>query len=122
MNKQKIVGLFIIIIGVLLGASAHDRLLLSVTAGTGLMMIFFAKERIEDERVQQLKMKAMFTAMSSGIGVSLIAYNTAFMVFSGLSATRPEMSAYEFLAGVLLIALTLFHYWRWQDGRADKAG
>lgn len=104
------------------GAIAHDRMFLSVTSGTGLMMIFFAKELIEDERVQQLKMKAMFTAMSSGIGVTLIAYNTAFMVLRGPSVGRSEMSAYEFLAGVLLIALALFHYWRWQDGRADKAG
>jgi len=122
MNKQKIVGLFIILLGVPLGAIAHDRVLLSVTAGTGLMMIFFAKERIEDERVQQLKMKAMFSAMSSGIGVTFIAYKTAFMVLRGPSVGRPEMSAYEFLAGVLVIALALFHYWRWQDGRTDKTG
>ena len=117
MNPQKIGGLIVILIGVPLGIIAPDRLLTSVTASIGLMMIFFAKERINDERVQQLKMKAMFIAMSSGIGLTLITYNTALMVIRGASASRPEMSAFEFLAGVLLIALTLFHYWRWQDGR-----
>ena len=62
-------------------------------------------------------MKAMFAAMSSGIGVTLIAYNTTFMVIRGLGATKPDMSAFEFLAGVLVMALALFHYWRWQDSR-----
>ncbi|MBI3885288.1 MAG: DUF2178 domain-containing protein [Opitutae bacterium] len=122
MTAQKTIGLLIILLGVPLGAIAPDRLLLSVTASTGLMMIFFAKERIEDERVQQLKMKAMFTAMSIGMGLTLFAYNTAFMVVRGVSASRPEMSALEFLAGVLAIALGYFHYWRWQDGRAGGAG
>jgi len=122
MNTQKIGGLVVILVGVPLGLIAPDRMLLSVTASIGLMMIFFAPERINDERVQQLKMKAMFAAMSSGIGLTLIAFNTAFMVLRGLYASRPDMSAFEFLAGVLLIALALFHFWRWQDGRTDRKG
>ncbi len=120
MHPQKIGGLIVILLGVPLGCIVPDRMLLSITASTGLMMIFFAPERINDERVQQLKMKAMFAAMSSGIGLTLMVFNTAFRVLRGVSASRPDMSAFEFLAGVRLIALALFHYWRWQDGRAER--
>jgi len=98
----------VLLIGVPLGAFAADRLLLGTAATIGLQLIFFAKERINDERVQQLKMKAMFTAMSIGIGLTLIAYNTTFMVVRGVSADRPEISAWELLAGILLLAFVCF--------------
>ena len=117
MNAQKTGGIMVLLIGVPLGAFAADRLLLGTAATIGLQLIFFAKERINDERVQQLKMKAMFTAMSIGIGLTLIAYNTTFMVVRGVSADRPEISAWELLAGILLLAVCLFYYWRWQDSR-----
>lgn len=124
MNTQKIGGLIVLLLGVPLGTIASDRMLLATAASIGLMMIFFAKERIDDERVQQLKMKAMFTAMSSGIMFTFLAHHYVSRVLGGWrgdeNASIPTMSAWEFLAGILLIALGLFHYWRWQDGRADR--
>lgn len=118
MTAQKIAGIIILLLGVLFGFIAPDRMLLAVTASLGLMMIFFAKERIEDERVQQLKMKAMFTAMGSGIVVTLVAHHYLHVFVRGdLGSMPPAMTAWEFLAGVLLIALGLFHFWRWQDVR-----
>ena len=122
MKAQKIGGLIVILLGVPLGLVAPDRMLLSVAASLGLMMIFFAKERIDDERVQQLKMKAMFTAMSTGIAVTLVAQHYLFVILRGtVDSMPPTMSAWEFLAGILLIALGLFHYWRWQDGKGSMA-
>lgn len=121
MTAQKIVGLLIVLLGVPLGFMASDRVLLSVMASIGLMMIFFAREPIEDERVQHLKMKAMFTAMSVGIAVASVGYYYLCLAFPRLrtdpSTATQMMSAHEFLAAVLLIALGLFHYWRWQDAK-----
>jgi hypothetical protein len=122
MNTQKIGGLIVLLLGIPPGILASDRMLLSVSASIGLMMIFFAKERLNDERVQQLKMKAMFTAMGSGLAVTLPVQHYAFVLLRGtLDAVPPTLSAWEFLAGVLLIALGLYHYWHWQDGR-DPVG
>jgi hypothetical protein len=118
MTAQKIAGIIILLLGVLFGFIAPDRMLLAVTASLGLMMIFFAKERIDDERVQQLKLRAMFTAMSSGFVVALAAHHYLHVFIQGdLTAMPPVMTAWGFLAGILLIALGLFHYWRWQDVR-----
>lgn len=124
MNTQKIGGLLILTLGAPLGLIASDRVLQSTAVCIGLMLVFFAKERVEDERVQLLKMKAMFTAMSTGIGFTFMAHNWIQRVKSGWRgdayAPIPEMSAWEFLAGILLIALALFHFWRWQDGRSTN--
>lgn len=122
MTAQKIAGIVILLLGVPLGFIAPDRMLLAVTASLGLMMIFFAKERIDDERVQQLKLKAMFTAMCSGFVVALVAHHYIHVFIQGdLTVMPPVMTAWEFLAGILLIALGLFHYWRWQDGKGNTA-
>jgi len=126
MNTQKTGGFVVILLGVPLGIIAPDRMLLATAASIGLMMIFFAKERIDDERVQQLKMKAMFAAMSSGIMFTFLAHHYASRVLAGgwgdANASIPAMSVWEFLAGILLIALGLFHYWRWQDARPVREG
>lgn len=122
MSTQKIGGLIILLLGIPLGILAADRMLLSTTASIGLMMIFFGKERIDDERVQQLKMKALFTAMSSGLVITLLGHHYWHALQRGtLDSMPPPMTVWEFLAGILGIALILFHYWRWQDGR-DPVG
>lgn len=83
---------------------------------------FVAKERVDDERVQQLKMKAMFTAMSSGFVVTFVAHHYLYVFMRGtLNSLPPTMTAWEFLACILLIALGLFHDWRWQDGKGNPA-
>ena len=84
-------------------------------------MIFFSRERIDDERVQQLKMKAMFTAMSVGIAVGSVGKHYLFVIGRGtLNSMAPELTAWEFLSSTLLVALALFHYWRWQDARPSR--
>lgn len=121
MNPQKIGGLVALFLAVPLGVFAADHNLLFVAASLGLMMIFFSRERIDDERVQQLKMKALFTAMSVGIALGMMGKHYFNVIRQGtLNTMAPELTAWEFLSGTLLIALALFHYWRWQDGR-EKA-
>ncbi len=121
MSTQKIGGLIILLLGIPLGLLASDRMLLSGYASIGLMLVFFAKEHLNDERVQQLKQRAMFAAMSSGLAVTLLVQHYAFVLLRGtLDSVPPTLSAWEFLAGVLLIALGLYHYWHWRDGRADR--
>jgi hypothetical protein len=118
MTFQKIAGVCVVLLGIPLGALALDREFLGSAASIGLMLIFFARERIEDERVLQLKMKAMFYAMIAGIGVIPVANHYLFVVLRGTLISRPpKLAVMEFLSGIVLIALGLFHYWRWQDGR-----
>jgi FtsH-binding integral membrane protein len=126
MNATKVGGIIITLGSVPLGIFTRDWPLFQVTLCFGLMMQFFAKERINDERVEQLKMKALFMAMSVGLGFSMIAQYYLYLIFPALrwnpeKAYQP-LSVYEFLSAVFLIALGLFHYWRWQDGRVEKSG
>ena len=62
MHPQKIGGLVALLLVVPLAIFSADHNLLFVAASSGLMMIFFSRERIDDERVQQLKMKALFAS------------------------------------------------------------
>jgi FtsH-binding integral membrane protein len=118
MSPQKIGGVIAIILGGAVGIIAFDRDLVTVTTCLGLQLIFFAKERVNDERVQQLKMKAMFLAMSVGMAVMLVANHYFFVILRRtLDSMPPRISAWEAIAGIMLIALGLYHYWRWQDGR-----
>ena len=121
MNPRKISGLVALLFAVPLGIFAADHYLLFGAASLGLMMIFFSRERIDDERVQQLKMKALFTAMSVGMGVGMMSKHYINVIRQGtLNTMAPELTAWEFLSGTLLIALGLFHYWRWQDARPSR--
>jgi hypothetical protein len=119
MTTHKIIGLLVILLGIPFGLTALDGTLPPAAfIGAGMIPIFFGAERINDERVQQLKMKALFTAMSAGIALTMLAN----IVLTVRSTPRPAvhdlLSAYEFLAAMLLISLGLFHFWRWQDARA----
>ncbi|HEX2861693.1 MAG TPA: hypothetical protein VHN79_08635 [Lacunisphaera sp.] len=83
----------------------------------GLTYLFFSKEGIEDERVQILKLKAIGLAFFNGWAVTGI---VRFVVYLQDRSVPPRtMSAYDVMFVTLLIALALFHWWRWQDGRAD---
>jgi hypothetical protein len=39
----------------------------------------------------------------------------------GIYSLQRPLSAFEVLILILLIALGLFHYWRWQDGCPSKS-
>lgn len=84
----------------------------------GLIYLFFSKEQTEDERVQLLKLKAICVAFFNGWAVTGI---VRFGVYLQDRSTPPRtMSAYDAMFLTLVIALALFHWWRWQDGRAER--
>ncbi len=127
MSPQKIGGVIILLFGPPLALLARDSQLFFVTVSLALMMLFFAKEPVNDERVDQLKMKALFWAMSVGVGGTAVARYYLHWMLSAVSSiprSRPyqELTAYEFISSVFLIALGLFHYWRWQDARPRESG
>jgi hypothetical protein len=125
MNAPKVGGIILTLGSVPYGLLTRDWQLFQTALGFGLMMQFFAKERINDERVEQLKMKALFWAMSSGLGFGIIVQYYLYLIFPALRLNPGNpyqpLSVYEFLSVVFLIALGLFHYWRWQDGRVSPA-
>ena len=93
----------------------------SAAIAGGLMMIFFSRERIQDERVQDLKLKALSTAFSVSFTLTLIVnwfLNRDFHPgrdFAGATGVWRSISAFDLIVLTMLIALALFHYWRFQD-------
>jgi hypothetical protein len=82
----------------------------------GLIYLFFSKEKIEDERVKHLKLKAICVAFFNGWAVTGI---VRFIVYLQDRSVPPRtMSAYDAMFVTLVIALGLFHTWQWRDGRA----
>jgi hypothetical protein len=81
-----------------------------------MLGLFFTKEKPSDERVQELKLKALTVAFAVG-------YATTFSVKLALqqSAISGSMSAFDFMFVTLVTAFFLFHGWRWEDGRDDGA-
>jgi hypothetical protein len=91
----------------------------------GLMMMFFSRERIHDERVQELKLKALNAAFSVSFTLTVIVnwfLNRDFDVrrdFDGATGVWRSISAFDLIALTMVIALALFHYWRYQDAAAS---
>lgn len=85
-----------------------------------LMLLFFSKEKIDDERVQSLKLTAMYVAFAAGWVV------TGALRFASYLKVRPATpetsSANDAMFIVLALAFALFHYWRFQDGRSADIG
>ena len=87
----------------------------------GLMMLFFAKEPVEDERVQDLKLKAVSTAFSVSFALTLVVnwlLNRDWDVtrdFDGATMAWRSISGFDLIILVMTVALLLFHLWRRQD-------
>ena len=99
----------------------------SAAIAAGLMMIFFSKEPIEDERVRDLKLKAVHAAFSVSFSLTLIVnwfLNRDFDVTrdfeSGTGAWR-SISGFDLIILTITVALALFHCWRLQDSSAQDA-
>jgi hypothetical protein len=98
----------------------------SAAIAAGSMMIFFAKEAIDDERVQALKLKAISGAFSVSFALTLVFnwfLNRDFDVtrdFDGATGTWRSISALDLIILTTVIALGLFHYWRMQDSESAQ--
>ena len=96
----------------------------SAAIAAGLMMIFFSKEPINDERVQDLKLKAVNAAFSVSFTLTLIInwlLNREFDIthdFNGAAGDWRSISAFDLIILSMVIALALFHYWRFQDSHS----
>ena len=97
----------------------------SAALAGGLMMVFFSREAVHDERVDQLKLRAVSAAFSVSFTVTLILnwlLNRDFDVtrdFTG-PAWR-SISAFDLIVVTMATALALFHYWRHIDGQIESA-
>jgi hypothetical protein len=93
----------------------------SAAIAGGLMMIFFSRERIHDERVQDLKLKALSAAFSVSFTLTLIVnwfLNRDFHPgrdFDGTTGVWRSISAFDLIVLTMVVALALFHYWRFKD-------
>jgi hypothetical protein len=83
----------------------------SAMIALSLAMILFSRERINDERVVQLKLRAISYGLFGGLLAAAV-FDYRF--------TRLHLSIFDGLIIVLVVALVLFNYWRWQDGQAEK--
>ena len=99
----------------------------SSAIAAGLMMIFFSKEAINDERVQDLKLKAVSGAFSVSFTLTLILnwfLNRDFDVtrdFNGATGVWRSISALDLIILTMVVALVLFHYWRLRDAAPAQA-
>jgi hypothetical protein len=100
----------------------------SAAIAAGLMMIFFSREAIHDERVQDLKLRAINAAFSVSFTVTLIVnwfLNRDFDItrdFNGAVGTWRSISAFDLIILTIATALMLFHIWRPQDSEAPALG
>lgn len=98
----------------------------SAAIAGGLMMLFFAREAIDDERVRDLKLRAVSTAFSVSFTLTLIInwfLNRDFdprRDFDGVNGVLRSISAFDLIALTMIVALALFHLWRWQDGTTPQ--
>lgn len=80
-----------------------------------LMTAFFSPEKVEDERVEHLKLKALRIAL---VVSGFVVFGQAWLAKGlGRGVAIYYLSAFDLLIIAMLIALGLFHWWRWQDGR-----
>lgn len=93
----------------------------SVTIATCLMVAFFSREKEQDERVEQLKLKALRLALPVS-AFAMFGHALVLKLTSGGRTGLRYLSAFDLLIFAMVIALGLFHYWRWQDGRTEKSG
>jgi hypothetical protein len=82
----------------------------------GLFQLLFAPEPIEDERVKQLKARAIMCGYMAGLSL-LALYEVVARARASVSVL-PSLTAFDGFTMATAMALALFKYWRWQDGRA----
>jgi drug/metabolite transporter (DMT)-like permease len=88
----------------------------AVLIATCLMAAFFSREMIEDERVQHLKLKSLRVALILA-AFAVFGHALLLKLSSGNRTGLRYLSAFDLIIITMLLALGLYHYWRWQDGR-----
>ena len=91
----------------------------SVMIATCLMVAFFSREKEHDERVEQLKLKAIRLSLACA-AIAVFGHALVLKLLNPGRMGLRYLSAFDLLIIAMLLALGLFHWWRWQDGRATK--
>ncbi len=118
----KILGVILILtgLGVFLFRSnvyeIEDFIGFSSPLSFGLMMIFFSKERVTDERTIYLKFKSLALAVPlAAILASIYNYSKNFKAYRINIDNWYSISAFEYLSITMLIALVTFHFLKARD-------
>ena len=94
----------------------------SAATAAGLMLVFFSREPVHDERVHELKLQAVSTAFTVSFSLTLIInwlLNRDFDISreaGGTSMQLRSIAGFDLIIVTMATALALIHYWRWQDG------
>jgi hypothetical protein len=120
--KFKVVGACCIVWGLISFFTKHYRYeiwdinLLAALSCWGFCFIFFSKEKQDDERIHNLK----FRALTWGLPVGLTITHLVNYIF--FSAEEPDsgkyidsISAYSSFAIIMIIALTAFYYLKYKE-------
>ncbi|MBW7894721.1 MAG: hypothetical protein H3C27_06365 [Opitutaceae bacterium] len=109
---QVLIALIILVIGQ--PPAQFNWTTASVLISGALVMLFCARETINDERVEQLKLKACKIGLFSGALIAMLAN-----FLSTMSGASMPFSAFDVLIVIMLISLGCFYFWRWQDSRPE---
>jgi hypothetical protein len=86
----------------------------------GLLVLFFAGESTDDERIRSLKLKAIYVAFFNGWAV---VGAIRFVSYLNTEVGPPRSpSAYDAMFIILAVAFLLFQYWRFRDGQRVAEG
>lgn len=115
--KMKIVGIVLILWGIYSFIAKYwqfhllDPNLLTGLWSWGLVFIFFSKEKIDDERIHQVKFQALALAVPLGLCIThLVNYFFLNQQETDSDKLFQSIPAYHSLVIILLFALGMFHY------------
>lgn len=121
-NWFKTLGLIMILLAILIFVyriTQYDILDLNATSfpiGMGLTFIFFAKEKVFDERIAYLKFKSLAVAVpASATLVMLINYTKNFSGYSIEMDSWYSISAFEYQTIAMVFAIGWFYYLRLKE-------
>ena len=83
-----------------------------------LMFLFFSRERTDDERVQELKLRALFVAFAVGWATSGVLRFASYL--QAPDVVPRTIGAYDVMFIVLVVANGLYRIWHYQDGRDTR--
>jgi len=85
-----------------------------------LLFVFFSRERDDDERVRELKLRALMVAFVSGWAFAGVLRFASYL--RDRRAVPSVPSAYDAMFVVLVVANGLYLLWHHRDGRDESPG
>lgn len=101
----KVFGLVLTIIGILILITAKSHFGAELPLMTGLFIIFFTKEKVEDERAQQIRSRAIMISFAAGYIFEVVTTYLYSEKIIGFHLTHPRY----FIIFVLALAIIIFY-------------